>query len=113
MQVLPSAPRTLTQTQIYTINEILKNNGKTANYKLTSPTTPDTFALIPIKHSGLKTGDIIVEFGGSLQDNKRVYFGPVNLERLHVKLLDDKGNVLNLNGADWSVTLISENLYQY
>ena len=112
-QVLPSAPRTLTQTQIYTINEILKNNGKTSNYKLTSPTTPDTFALIPIKHSGLKTGDIIVEFGGSLQDNKRVYFGPVNLERLHVKLLDDKGNVLNLNGADWSVTLISENLYQY
>lgn len=112
-QLLPSAPRTLTQTQIYTINEILKNNGKTTNYKLTSPTTPDTFALIPIKHSGLKTGDIIVEFGGTLQDNKRVYFGPVNLERLHIKLLDDKGNVLNLNGADWSVTLISENLYQY
>lgn len=112
-QVLPSAPRTLTQTQIYTINEILKNNGKTSSYKLTSPTTPDTFAIIPIKHSGLKTGDTIVEFGGSLQDNKRVYFGPVNLERLHIKLLDDKGNVLNLNGADWSVTLISENLYQY
>jgi hypothetical protein len=112
-QVLPSAPRTLTQTQIYTINEILKNNGKTSNYKLTSPTTPDTFALIPIKHSGLRTGETIVEFGGTLQDNKRVYFGPVNIERMHVKLLDDKGNVLNLNGSDWSVTLISENLYQY
>lgn len=112
-QVLPSAPRTLTQTQIYTINEILKNNGKTSSYKLTSPTTPDTFAVIPIKHSGLKTGDTIVEYGGTLQDNKRVYFGPVNLERLHIKLLDDKGNILNLNGADWSVTLISENLYQY
>jgi hypothetical protein len=112
-QILPSAPRTLTQTQIYTINEILKNNSKTSSYKLTSPTTPDTFALIPIKHSGLRTGDTIVEFGGPLQDNKRIYFGPVNLERLHIKLLDDKGNVLNLNGSDWSVTLISENLYQY
>jgi len=112
-QILPSAPRTLTQPQIYTINEILKNNGKTSSFKLTSPTTPDTFALIPIKHSGLKTGDTIVEFGGTLQENKRVYFGPVNIERLHVKLLDDKGNVLNLNGADWSITLISENLYQY
>ena len=112
-QVLPSAPRTLTQTQIYTINEILKNNGKTSNNKLTSPTTPDTFAIIPIKHGGLKTGDVIVEFGGTLQENKRVYFGPVNIERLHVKLLDDKGNVLNLNGADWSITIISENLYQY
>ena len=112
-QVLPSAPRTLTQTQIYTINEILKNNGKTSSFKLTSPTTPDTFALIPIKHGGLKTGDTIIEFGGTIQENKRVYFGPVNIERLHVKLLDDKGNVLNLNGADWSITLISENLYQY
>ena len=112
-QILPSAPRTLTQTQIYTINEILKNNGKTTNYKLTSPTTPDTFALIPIKHTGLNTGDTIVEFGGTLQENKRVYFGPVNIERLHIQLLDDKGNVLNLNGADWSITLISENLYQY
>jgi hypothetical protein len=112
-QVLPSAPRTLTQTQIYTINEILKNNGKTSNNKLSSPTTPDTFAIIPIKHNGLRLGEPIVEFGGTLQDNKRVYFGPVNLERLHIKLLDDKGNVLNLNGSDWSVTLISENLYQY
>ena len=54
-----------------------------------------------------------MDFGGSLQDNKRTYFGPVNLERLHVKLLDDKGNLLNLNGLDWSLTLISENLYQY
>ena len=112
-QMVPSAPRILTQTQIYTINEILKNNGKTSSYKLTSPTTPDTFALIPIKHTGMRTGETIVEFGGSLQDNKRTYFGPVNIERLHIKLLDDKGNVLNLNGADWSVTLISENLYQY
>ena len=112
-QVLPSAPRTLTQTQIYTINQILKNNGKTSNYKLTSPTTPDTFALIPIRHTGMRTGEVIVEYGGTLQDNKRIYFGPVNMERLHIKLLDDKGNILNLNGADWSITLISENLYQY
>ena len=60
-----------------------------------------------------KIGDLYVDFGGSIQDNKRVYFGPVNLERLHLKLLDDKGNLLNLNGADWSITLITENLYQY
>jgi hypothetical protein len=112
-QILPSAPRTLTQTQIYTINEILKNNEKTYNYRVTSPTTPNTFALIPVKNSGMKTGDVYVDFGGSLQDNKRVYFGPVNITRLRLKLLDDKGNVLNLNGGNWCVTLMSENLYQY
>jgi hypothetical protein len=69
--------------------------------------------LIPIKHGGYTTGDVYVEFGGSLQDNKRIYFGPVNIERMRVKLMDDKGNIVNMNGADWSVTLISENLYQY
>ena len=111
---LPSAPRTLTQSQLYTINEIIKNNEKNTNYRTKSPTTTDTLAIIPIKRSlNSKIGELYVDFGGSLQDNKRTYFGPVNLERLHVKLLDDKGNVLNLNGADWSITLICEVLYQY
>lgn len=112
--VMPTAPRTLTQSQLYSINQIMKNNEKTYNFKAKSPTTTDTFAIIPVKKSlNAKVGEMYVDFGGSLQDNKRTYFGPVNLERLHVKLLDDKGNLLNLNGADWSLTLISENLYQY
>ena len=111
---LPSAPRTLTQSQLYTINEIIKNNEKNTNYRTKSPTTTDTLAIIPIKRSlNSKIGELYVDFGGSLQDNRRTYFGPVNLERLHVKLLDDKGNVLNLNGSDWSITLICEVLYQY
>jgi hypothetical protein len=61
----------------------------------------------------MKTGDIYVEFSGSLQDNRRNYFGPVDIDRLRVKLLDDKGNVVDLHGGDWSMTIISENLYQY
>jgi hypothetical protein len=91
----------------------LKNNEKTYNYRVTSPTTSNTFAIIPVKNGGMKTGDVYVEFGGSLQDNKRTYFGPVNITRLRLKLLDDKGNILNLNGGNWCVTLMSENLYQY
>jgi hypothetical protein len=112
-QVLPTAPRTLTQAQIYSINEIMKNNEKNTNYRSKAPTSSDTFALIPLKIGSYSTGNVYVEFGGSLQDNKRIYFGPVNIERMRVKLMDDKGNTINMNGADWSVTLISENLYQY
>lgn len=111
--VLPSAPRTLTQAQIYTINEIAKNNNRNTNYKTKAPTNTDTFALIPIKYGGMNTGDMYVEFGGTMQDNKRIYFGPVNIDRMHIKLIDDKGYTVNLNGAEWSITLISENLYQY
>jgi hypothetical protein len=111
--VLPSAPRTLTQAQIYTINEIIKSRQKNTTYRSKAPTTTDTFALIPIKRNGLSVGDLYVEFGSSLQNNKRVYFGPVNIDRLRIKLLDDKGFLVDLHGLDWCFTLISENLYQY
>ena len=110
--VLPTAPRILTQAQIYSINEITKNNENNTIYKSTAPTTPDTFAIIPIKGS-VSFGDVYTDFSGSVQDNKRTYFGPVRIDRLHVKLLDDKGNLLDLHGLDWSITLICENLYQY
>jgi hypothetical protein len=110
--ILPSAPRTLTLSQIYTINEINKNQNST-NYRAKAPTSPDILAIVPIKTSGQSTGNLLVELSGSLQDNIRIYFGPVNIERMRVKLLDDKGNQLNLNGGDWCFTLICECLYQY
>ena len=115
-QVLPTAPRILTQAQIYSINEIQKNNESNTSLRGKAPTNPDIFALLPVKlnnSEATSTGTYFVEFSGSLQENKRVYFGPVNIERMRIKLLDDKGNVLNLNGADWSVTLICDLLYQY
>ena len=112
--VLPSAPRTLTNAQLYAINEINRNNNNLTNYISRAPTSSDTLAIIPVKTSaGVPTGSLLVEFSGSLQDSSRVYFGPVNIDRMAVKLLDDKGNVLNLNGNDWCFTLVCECLYQY
>ena len=112
--VLPSAPRTLTNAQLYTINSINSNNNNLTNYLAKAPTSSDILAVIPVKTSvGVPTGSLLVEFSGSLQDSSRTYFGPVNIERMAVKLLDDKGNILNLNGNDWCVTLVCECLYQY
>ena len=111
--ILPSAPRTLTQAQIYTINEIMKNREKNTSYRGKAPTATDTFALIPIKRAGLNTGDMYVDFSGSIQDNKRIYFGPVDIDRMRIRLLDDRGFTVDLHGVDWCITLISENLYQY
>jgi hypothetical protein len=113
-QILPSAPRTLTQAQIYTINQINKNGNNITNFLSKAPTSSDILAVLPVKTSaGVPTGSLLVEFSGSLQDNTRIYFGPVNIERLAIKLSDDKGNILNLNGNDWCVTLVCECLYQY
>jgi hypothetical protein len=108
-----SMPRKLTQAQLYSINQILDNRNTTYKYRTAGPTTTDVFAIIPLKKQGFDAGDTMVELGSSLMYNTRVYFGPVNISRMRVSLQDDKGNTLNLNGSDWSITLMAETLYQY
>ena len=90
-------------------------NRITRRTRAPGPTTSDVLAIIPLKNiQRLRDrGEPYVEFGGSLQTNKRIYFGPVDIDRLRVKLLDDKGNLVNLHGNDWSFTMIIEQLYQY
>jgi hypothetical protein len=112
MEVLPSAPRTLTNAQIYTINEIIKNKSKNTSNKGKATTNSDTFAILYIKYP-LSSAGIAVDFSGQLQDNKRNYFGPVDIDRLRVRLVDDRGYVVNLNGSEWSCSIICETLYQY
>ena len=113
-QVSKSAPRQLTENQLYSINEIIKNRitRKTRSY---GPTTTDVLALIPLKGiTSLRANqEPYIEFGTSIQSNTRTYFGPVNIERLRVKLMDDKGNLLNLHDNDWAFSIIVEQLYQY
>ena len=77
-----------------------------------TPFVSDVFGIIPLKLSGHKNGDTIVEFGGTLQDQERQYFGPVNIHRMNVKLVSDRGNVVDFNNANWSFSLICEQLYK-
>ncbi len=111
--VLPTMPRILTRPQLYTINEINRNRNLNTNQMAKAPTSANILTIIPIKNSGVSTGKLLVDFSGSLQEGMRTYFGPVNIERMAVKLLDDRGLLVNLNGGDWCVTLICECLYQY
>lgn len=108
-----SAPRQLTQAQLYTINAINQDRSATTADRRTGPTTTDVLALIPVKTYSMTTGQPYIEFGSSLQVNERVYFGPVNIERMKVQLIDDKGNILNMHGTDWSFTITSTHLYEY
>jgi hypothetical protein len=108
-----SAPRQLTQAQLYTINAINQNRNNTTTDRYTGPTTTDVLALIPVKTFSMLPGQPYIEFGSALQTNERVYFGPVNIERMKIQLIDDKGNILNMHGNDWSFTIISTHLYEY
>ena len=76
------------------------------------PFAKDVFAVIPIKTNSLQSGQTYTEFGGTLQSQERIYFGPVNISRMTVRLLTDRGDVINLNGSDWNFSLIAEQLYQ-
>ena len=108
----------LTERQIYaaqaaansrTTNESI-GTSISANSYGTGPFVSDVFGLIPMKVSGLANGSSYVEFGGTLQNQERSYFGPVNIHRMSVKLVTDRGNVVDLNKANWSFSLICEQL---
>ena len=107
-----SSPRQLTQAQIYSVNEIITNRNKQSN-RVVGPTTSNIMAFIPLKGITQLRPEPYIDYGPSIQTNERTYFGPVDIERMRVKLVDDKGNLVNLNGHDWSFSLIVEQLYQY
>jgi hypothetical protein len=63
-----------------------------------------------MKVAGLQNGSSYMEFGGTLQNQGRSYFGPVNIRKLAVSLLSDRGNKVDLNNANWSFSLVVESL---
>jgi hypothetical protein len=123
VQAIPTA--NLTSKQIYTINAI-SDQTFTRNAIL-SYDSSNFFAKVAVKRTEwAKTtvdgitetvdgvpGKLFVENGGPLALQSREYFGPVNLLTLTIGLYDDKGNLLGMNGMDWSVSLMVKSIYQY
>ena len=101
----------LTSKQVYAANQVLNNKNLTKTIYSPGPFVQDIFGIIPMKTAGLTNGSSYIEFGGTLQIQERSYFGPVNIHRMSIKLLNDKGGVLDLNGSNWSFSLIAEQLY--
>jgi len=110
--VIPSIPRRITQAQIYTINQI-KQNRTTSKQRAYGATNSDVLALLPLDIVNNTQEKPYTTFGANLIFNERRYFGPVNISKLKIRLVDDKGNTVNLNGADWCVSLVTTELYQY
>jgi hypothetical protein len=112
----------LTQNQIYSLTEIANSKRSSSTISLSEnisnngygsgPFVKDVFGLVPVKTSGLQNGSVYIEFGGTLQNQERTYFGPVNIHRMAIKLVSDRGDTVDLNGSNWSFSLICEQLYQ-
>ena len=118
----------MTQKEIYSAQQILSSrstvqneaiittntslSARTVQYYSKGPFAKNVFALLPLKMAGQQNNTFYVDYGGTLQNQERTYFGPVNINRMTVKLMNDKGELVNLNGANWSFSFICEQLYQ-
>ena len=108
----------LTANQIYALTEIgnsqysTETTGSSISSKSygNSPSAKDVIAILPMKVAGLQNGASYMEFGGTLQNQGRSYFGPVNIRKFAVSLLSDRGNKVDLNNANWSFSLVVESL---
>ena len=105
----------LTEKQLYAANVITEDNKLYQTKRIYSdpPYVKDMFGLIPLKIGSLTHGDVFTEYGGMLQDNDRKYFGPVNITKMNIKLLNDRGDVLDLNDSNWSFSIVFEYLYNF
>lgn len=61
----------------------------------------------------LKTGSFttLVENDFNLLTEPRSYFGPVDIQRLRIRLYDDHGRILNLNNSNYSFVLLFKMVY--
>ena len=103
----------ITQKQLYSMNEIIKSKSNNKSLKQEFAASPNFFAYIPLSKDDLENfGSINLHDYETSDFNERVYFGPVNIERLQIKVLDDNGDIIDFNGAEWTLTLKIEQLYQ-
>lgn len=103
----------LTQKQLYSRLQINnhKSTFKNKNSTLDAMGINNVFGIVPFEQKSLVWGESM--FTSDKNRFKRKYNGPIDIDKMEIKLLDDRGNLLNLNGAEWSMTLISTHLYQY
>ena len=102
----------LTANQVYSRAQILNAIADGMPHRYLSPVNANILARIPVRK--FQNYDLLFEnWSPSLSQTSREYFGPVALKRMRVRLLNDKGYVINLNGMNFSFSLIAEQLYQY
>jgi hypothetical protein len=101
-----------TEKQVYAANQKLGAQNQTAKLYSPGPFVQDIFALLPLNTSNLSPGSVYIDNGSGLSKQSRLYFGPVNISRMTIKLINDRGDVVDLNGSDWSCSLECDQLYQ-
>jgi hypothetical protein len=101
----------VTNALLYSLNQSAQSQQPKIKPYSAGPFVKDLFGIIPVKAPS-NTGDIYTEFGGSLQNQSRMYFGPVNIRKMSIQLLNDRGDMVDLNGSNWTFSFVCEQLYR-
>lgn len=71
----------------------------------------------PLQEETLGDGNILAKSssnccgGCGMEAPTRIYFGPTDISKLHIKLYDEFGRIVNMNNSDYSITIEVEILY--
>ena len=102
----------MTKKQKYSQAQILSYKKQNKQQVLSNPDIngSDISAIMSIDYNGLSFNDLIT-FDVTVFKNNRVYNNPITIDRLNIRILDDQGYELALNGNDWcfSLKMISKN----
>jgi len=104
--------RTLTKSQLFTLSQqnLEKVNLGLQNLRVDVHSPNQVLAVIPFDDAKMDWG---YTFLADKNKYIREYHSPTNIDRMQIKVYDDKGYLLQLNGGNWCMTLLTNNLYKY
>jgi hypothetical protein len=109
----PDSIDNLTAAQRYTIENIRNTLSIPKKKQYKSPIIPNHLTTLQLKYNGTispatqNTIDRRVE----ASQEKREYFGPITLRKFKIRLLNERGNEIDMNENNWSFSLIVKQLY--
>lgn len=101
----------LTKQQVYSINQLKQAQSESSADRYGSPEPTDL--LYTINNLGTDNWGKDLSYENPTSKYKREYFGPVKLTKFKIRLVNNKGYDVDLNGKDWQFTLRVTQMYQY
>lgn len=96
---------------LLSINDFNNNSGETIIAPYQDSLFKDTNILAHIPWSDESV--IKLHSGDELHVYERQYFGPVDITRMHIRLLDEFGRIVDLNNNDFSFSIILDQAYNH
>lgn len=92
------------------IDDFNSNYTQNLMYNLTNNTISKNLLTRILTRNGKYT--ILFDEPIDGRSKTREYFGPVNIDKLHIKILDEFNNLIDLNNMDYSIGLDFEIIYE-